>query len=100
PMFLVVAMGAIGQTRAPKQSETGKGALEVTSASEEPSGQTPAPQIRFELGDGTPVRLRLAQTVSSATAKENDTVSFEVLHELKVGNVVVITTGGAAWGKV
>jgi hypothetical protein len=52
------------------------------------------------LEDGTPVRLRLSQTVSSADAHVNDQVAFEVLEEIKVGVVVVIPKGGIAWGTV
>ena len=52
------------------------------------------------LEDGTPVRLRMAQTESSATAHVNDRVEFEVLEDLKVSGVVVIPKGGIAWGTV
>jgi hypothetical protein len=52
------------------------------------------------LGADTPVRLRLAQTLSSATAKLNDTVDFEVIEDIKVGNIVVIPQGGTAIGTV
>ena len=52
------------------------------------------------LAADTPVRLRLAQTISSATAKLNDTVDFEVVEDIKVGNLVVIPQGGTAIGTV
>jgi membrane-associated protease RseP (regulator of RpoE activity) len=52
------------------------------------------------LEDGTPVRLRIAQTISSADAQVNDRVEFEVLEEVKVGDVLVIPKGGIAWGTV
>lgn len=52
------------------------------------------------LEDGTPVRLRISQTVSSADAHVDDRVEFEVLEEVKVGNVVVIPKGGTALGTV
>lgn len=50
--------------------------------------------------DGTPVRLRMAQTVSSADAHVNDRVEFEVLEDIKVSDVLVIPKGGIAWATV
>jgi hypothetical protein len=52
------------------------------------------------LEDGTPVKLRIAQTISSADAQVNDRVEFEVLEELKIADVVVIPKGGIALGTV
>jgi hypothetical protein len=55
---------------------------------------------RLVLEDATPVRLRIAQTVSSESAHVGDRVEFEVLEEVRVGNLVVIPKGGIAWGTV
>jgi PEGA domain len=52
------------------------------------------------LEDGTPVKLRMSQTVSSADAHVNDRVQFEVLEEIKVSGMVVIPKGGIAWANV
>jgi len=52
------------------------------------------------LEDATPVKLRLSRNVSSADAKTGETVDFEVLEEVKVGEVVIIAKGGTAWGTV
>jgi hypothetical protein len=54
----------------------------------------------FALQDGTPVRLRLSQSVSSADAHVNDRVEFEVLEDVSVGNVLVIPKGSSALGTV
>ena len=59
----------------------------------------PAPQGPT-LEDGTPVRLRISQTVSSADAHVNDRVEFEVLEEIRVSNAVIVPKGGIAWGTV
>ncbi|HUY13100.1 MAG TPA: PEGA domain-containing protein [Terriglobia bacterium] len=56
--------------------------------------------VPLALQDGTPVKLRLTQTISSSTAQVNDTVPLEVLGEVKVGNLVVIKNGAMAWGTV
>jgi hypothetical protein len=48
------------------------------------------------LEDGTPVKLRISQTVSSADAHKNDRVEFEVLEEIKVADTLIIPKGGIA----
>lgn len=58
------------------------------------------PPNEFKLPDGTPVRLRIARTISSADAKTGDTIDFEVLEDVTVDNVVVIPRGGVALGTV
>jgi hypothetical protein len=57
-------------------------------------------QAPFVLQDGTPIKLRLSQTVSSADAHVNDRVEFEVLEDVMVNNVVVIPKGSSAIGTV
>jgi hypothetical protein len=54
----------------------------------------------FVLEDGTPVKLRSARTISSADAHVGDTLDFEVLEEVKIGDIVVIPQGGIAWATV
>jgi hypothetical protein len=67
---------------------------------------TPIPQYAATtsaqpvLEDGTPVKLRISQTVSSADAHVDDRVEFEVLEEVRVADVIVIPKGGIAWGTV
>ncbi len=52
------------------------------------------------LQDGTPVRLRLGRTISSATAHVNETVDFEVTEPVISRNYVVIPKGAVALGRV
>src|ERR1700746_4076843 len=52
------------------------------------------------LEDGTPVKLRISQTVSSADAHVGQTVDFEVLEEVKLGGTLLIPKGGIAWATV
>jgi hypothetical protein len=59
-----------------------------------------SPESSSFLPEDTPVRLRLAQTISSATAKLNDKVDFEVVEDIKIGNIVVIPQGSTAIGTV
>lgn len=71
-------------------------------AAQEP--QPVAPVIKqplaFGLEDATPVKLRINRTMSSADAQLNETVDFEVLEEVKIHDVIVISRGGTAWGTV
>jgi hypothetical protein len=57
-------------------------------------------QPAFVLHDGTPVRLRLSRNLSSADATLGETVDFEVLDDVKVNEVVVISRGAVALGTV
>jgi hypothetical protein len=56
--------------------------------------------LAFGLEDGTPVKLRLNRTISSADAHVNDTVDFDVLEEVKVHDEIVVPRGSMAWGTV
>ena len=57
-----------------------------------------APKVKLE--EGTQVRLKLMEPLSSATAQAGQVVSFEVLDEVKVGDALVIAEGSTAWGTV
>ena len=50
--------------------------------------------------DGTPVRLRIGRTVSSADAHVDDKVDFEVLDDIKVNDLTVVSRGGLALATV
>jgi len=69
-----------------------------------PEPQPVAPVVKqplaFGLEDATPVKLRINRTMSSADAQLNETVDFEVLEEVKIHDVIVISRGGTAWGTV
>jgi hypothetical protein len=69
--------------------------------------QTPAPAVQaikaplaFGLEDGTPIKIRITRTISSADATVDEKVDFEVLEETRIGEVLVIPRGGIAWGTV
>jgi PEGA domain len=54
----------------------------------------------FVLQEGTPVRLRIGRTVSSADAHVGETVDFEVLEDVSVDGVLVIPKSGIAFATV
>ncbi len=64
------------------------------------SNQTGKAPLAFGLEDGTPVKLRINRTMSSADAKTGETVDFEVLEDIKIGEIVIIPRGGIALATV
>jgi hypothetical protein len=64
--------------------------------------QTPgdAAEAPLRLEAGTPVKLRLKQTISSAALHVNDRVDFAVSEDVKVNSIVIIPKGNPAWGTV
>jgi hypothetical protein len=68
-----------------------KGAATAPAAT---PGVPPAPNV---LQDGTAVKLRLAENLTSATAKAGQQVSFEVLEEVDLEGMPVIAKGAQAF---
>ena len=66
-------------------------------AAQSVSGTLPAPHT---LLDGTPVKLRLSQSISSADTKVGQEVPFEVMEEIKVDDIVVLPKGATAIANV
>jgi len=52
------------------------------------------------LEDGTPIRLSLARSLSSAECRVGDRVDFKVAEPIVLDGVTVVPRGGIAWGKV
>jgi hypothetical protein len=74
---------------------------------QQPSSPTPPPAISASqlpaphtLLDGTPVKLRLSQTISSSDARVGQEIPFEVVEEIKVDDAVVLPKGATAIGTV
>jgi hypothetical protein len=83
------------------------GSLAVSSASaqQEAPGTQAAPTQRETTGEvvlqaDTPIRLRLAEAVTSKKAKVGDRVEFQVMDDVTVGSMVVIPRHAIAWGTV
>ena len=64
------------------------------------AGLAQRPSLPNTLMDGTPIKLRLGRTISSATEKDGNQVDFETLEEIKVNDVVIIPKGSLASGTV
>jgi hypothetical protein len=89
-LCLVYLPSTLGQQKAitkDKNTEQGKISAPVSA---------PKPPLAFGLAEDTPVRIRLARTMSSRDARVDERVDFEVLEDIKVGNVVVVERGAMA----
>lgn len=71
----------------------------VTPATQPQAGPSQPPPLHTLL-DGTPVKLRLSQTISSADAKVGQEIPFEVTEDVKVDDLVVLPKGATAIGTV
>ena len=79
--------------------------------SQQPQTVTPGPESTSQvvptspppphtLLDGTPVKLRLSQSISSADAKVGQEVPFEVIEDVKVDDAIVLPKGATAIANV
>jgi hypothetical protein len=59
-----------------------------------------ARQKKFELADGTIVRLKFKQALSSKHARTDASINFEVAEDVQVGNKIVIARGAKARGTI
>jgi hypothetical protein len=64
------------------------------------AAQQVSPVIPDMLKNGTPIRLRLARTISSASERAGNSVDFEVSEAVSVNEVLIITVGAVAVGTV
>ena len=100
PLFLLVftALTAFAQTNTTQPSDS--------PGTQQPNAQPAATSSNytsakgFVLEDGTPVKLRINRTVSSADAHVGDTVDFEVLEDISVNGTLVVPKGGLAFATV
>jgi hypothetical protein len=104
-LLVVSSVTAFAQQVAPtpdtNQTPQQQPASQAQAPPASPAAQAPvAPLGKPVLEDGTPVKLRLTRNVSSADARVGDTVDFEVLAEVRVGDLLVVPKGGVAWASI
>jgi hypothetical protein len=88
---LVLSLPALAQQKA--TTKDNKKMDQVQTSAPAPA---PKPPLAFGLTEDTPIRIRLARTMSSKDARVDERVDFEVLEDIKVGNVVVVERGAMA----
>lgn len=95
-MFLV----CFAQPPLPDQQKSTSPTPQQNPAQTSTTTQSLKQALAFGLQDGTPVKLRISRNLSSADAKVGETVDFEVLEDVKIGETVIIPRGGIAWATV
>jgi hypothetical protein len=99
--FVVMAVSftgaAFGQQTQPATVEPVKA---TTTEPARPSTPTSVPTDKLVLKDGSDVKLKFAESVSSKTANEGDTINLLLDEDLKVGSLVVAKAGSKAVGTV
>src|SRR6266704_5860494 len=65
-----------------------------------PQAQAAVPPAKLILKEGTDVKLKFAQALSSKTAADDDPVNLVLDEDLKVGDVTVVKAGAKAVGTV
>jgi hypothetical protein len=100
--LFVLFLSGFSSAQAPApQPPAGSTAQPSTQQVQEQAAQTNFTSAKgFVLEEGTPVRLRINRTVSSADAHTGDTVDFEVLDDITVNGTLVIPKGGLAFATV
>jgi hypothetical protein len=99
---LSLSCTSIGQTSASQTT----GAPPTQQSSPPAVQQQAAPTTNFTsakgfvLEEGTPIRLRINRTVSSADSHVGDTVDFEVLDDISVNGTLVVPKSGLAFATV
>ena len=97
----LLSQGLYGQTDQSQKSSKAPDGQTAGSVQEQSTGPSNFTSNKgFVLEEGTPVRLRINRTVSSADAHEGDTVDFEVLDDVSVNGTLVIPKGGLAFATV
>jgi hypothetical protein len=59
-----------------------------------------AASAQVMLPEGTRVRVRLEQALSSATAEQGQAVNFSVIDDVKIGEIIVVAQGATCVGEV
>ena len=71
-----------------------------SSPAVQPQAQAAEPPAKLMLKEGTDVKLKFAQDLSSKTATDDDPVNLVLDEDLKVGDVTVVKAGAKALGTV
>ena len=92
---LICSALVFSQDKAKKDKQT-----EQTKTPAPATATAPRPPLAFGLTEDTPVKIKLTRTMSSKDAKADEKVDFEVLEDIKVGDVIIVQHGAMAIGTV
>ena len=92
---LICSALVFSQDKAKKDKKT-----EQTQTPAPATATAPRPPLAFGLSEDTPVKIKLTRTMSSKDAKPDEKVDFEVLEDIKAGDVIIVQHGAMAIGTV
>lgn len=52
------------------------------------------------LPSGTPIKLKLSETLRCENSHQGDSISFEVVNDVKIDGVIAIPQGALAYGRI
>lgn len=99
-LSLFLSCSSVAQTADPQTPATAQQPAEQAAPQPGSQNSNVTSAKGFVLEEGTPVKLRINRTVSSADAHTGDTVDFEVLEDISVNGTPVISKGGLAFATV
>ena len=98
-MFLLCFSSIVAAQSAPTTTQAAQPAAPGAPAVQPPA-QPAEPPTKLVLKEGTDVKLKFAQDLSSKTATDDDPVNLVLDEDLKVGDVTVAKAGSKAVGTV
>ncbi len=98
-MFLLCFSSIAAAQSAPATTQAAPPAQQ-SSPAVQPPPQAAEPPAKLILKEGTDVKLKFAQDLSSKTAADDDPVTFVLDEDLKVGDVTVVKAGAKALGTI
>jgi hypothetical protein len=99
-LSLFLSCSSVAQTADPQTPATAQQPAEQAAPQPASQNSNVTSAKGFVLEEGTPVKLRINRTVSSADAHTGDTVDFEVLEDISVNGTPVISKGALAFATV
>jgi hypothetical protein len=99
PMFLLCFSSIVAAQSAPTTTQAAQSAAPGSPAVQPPA-LAAEPPAKVILKEGTDVKLKFAQDLSSKTATDDDPVNLVLDEDLKVGDVTVAKAGSKAVGTV
>jgi hypothetical protein len=99
-VVMLLAICPILTAQQPQSAPDASSPQQATSAVQAPAAAPATPPPPNTLLDGTPVKLRLGETISSADAKVGQEIPFEVIEDISVDQVVVLPKGATAMATV
>jgi len=100
PQFMAYGQDATPATAPAPAAQAPAAPAPAAPAPAAPAPAAPAPAAKLLLKEGTDVKLKFADNLSSKTANEGDPVNLVLAEDLKVGDVVVVKAGANATGEV